>query len=285
MNPQDVLTWHVVLSLLTFAAVVFFVSFGWAVVRNMFNRQARWYDRVLNQQLMLEVPPQLAVWLSIASVVFTAGFFYLIGGVLWLLIGGGIGALAPYLTVRHLEQKRLERLNQQLVDGITTMSSGLRAGLNIVQSFELLETNSAGPIKQEFAQLMREYQMGVDLNRAMRNAADRIGSRHYRLFFTALEMHRVRGGDAAASLDNLAESIREIQRLEGKLDALTSQGRTQAWMMTVAPIALLAILYMIDPEGVELLFTTGSGRLIMLIAAALIAAGYYWIRRIMDIDI
>ncbi len=273
------------LSLLTFAAVVFFVNFGWGVVLNLYHKQINWYDRVLNEQLMLDVPAAAAVWASVAGVIILAAFFYLVGGILWLLIGAAIGAVAPYLTIRHLEQKRLERLNTQLVDGITTMSSGLRAGLNLVQSFELLEKNTAGPIKQEFGQLLREYQMGVDLNRAMRNAANRIGSRHYRLFFTAMEMHRVRGGDAAASLDTLAESIREIQRLEGKLDALTSQGRTQAWMMTCMPAVLLAVLYMIDPEGVELLFTTGIGRAIMLVAAALIAAGYYWIRRIMDIDI
>jgi tight adherence protein B len=119
----------------------------------------------------------------------------------------------------------------------------------------------------------------------MRNASDRIGSPLYRLTFTAIETHRIRGGDLAESLDRIADSIRDIQRLEGKLDALTAQGRSQAMMMAVMPLVFLGILYLINPEGVVLVFTTSIGNILLLLVALLIGLAFVWIRRIMAIDI
>jgi len=184
-----------------------------------------------------------------------------------------------------MEQKRRTLLEVQLVDGLTTLASGTRAGLNLVQAMELLEQNHTGPIKQEFGAILREYSMGLDLTQAMRNASERIGSPLYRLTFTAIEMHRLRGGDTGESLDRIADSIREIQRLEGKLDALTSQGRMQAVMMAVMPLVFLFIMYMIMPDQVGLLFSDSVGRLILMAVIVAIVIGFLWIRKIMTIDI
>ena len=140
-------------------------------------------------------------------------------------------------------------------------------------------------ILDPYAQLLREYQMGVDLNQAMRNASNRIASPLYRLTFTAIEMHRVRGGNAGESLDRIAESVREIHRLEGKLDALTSQGRAQAWMMAGMAGVFIVMYYFIAPESVGLLFTNAWGRIILLAVVFLIVTGFLWIQRILDVDI
>jgi len=193
------------------------------------------------------------------------------------LAGFAIAAIAmllPNLIVRHLEAKRLQKLESQLVDGLTTLASAARAGLNLVQSMELLERNAVGPIKQEFGQLLREYRLGMDLNQAMQNTSNRIGSQLYRLTFTAIQMHRLRGGDTAQSLDRIAESIRDISRLEGKLDALTSQARYQASFMAVMPGVFLVLLWSIDPQGVGLLFSDPAGRMILLGVTVLIVVAF-----------
>jgi len=100
-----------------------------------------------------------------------------------------------------------------------------------------------------------------------------------------VEMHRMRGGDTGESLDRIAESIREIQRLEGKLDAITAQGRTQAWMMAIAPIFIVMIYWGIDPDGAHRMISEPMGRMIMLGAGVLILLGFLWIRKIMAVDI
>jgi len=276
----------VVLSATMFASVYLGVRYGWAAFDAWFHRQADMFRRALVDELLMDLDPRAAVVAQLVLMAM-AGLlgFATMGGVIWPPAFAAASFFLPEFVIRYLVARRREALETQLVDGITTLASGVRAGLNLVQAMELLEKNALPPIKQEFGQLLREYQLGLDLNQTMRNTANRIGSQNYRLLFTAIEMHRLRGGDAGESLDRIAESIREIQRLEGKLDALTAQGRIQAWMMAITPFAFLLLLNVIDPEGVDKLFHTGPGRLLLLVALTLIVGSFFWIRRIMAVDI
>ena len=270
------------MALATFLGVVYGVPWTNLWVK----RREDAYDRVLNQHLLLDISPKLAVGFSVILILVGATFGF---GATEDLIGTTLGALSglllPTLVLKYLNTQRNEKLEAQLIDGITVLASGMRAGLNLGQSFELLVKNTQGPIHQEFGQLMREYQMGLDLTHAMHNAANRIGLQNYRLLFSALEMHRQRGGDTAQSLDRIADSVREIQRLEGKLDALTAKGRSQAWMMAVMPIVFLFMMLSIDNESTMLLFTEPVGRVLLLIAAGMVGMAFLWIRKIMAVDI
>ncbi|MCX5660542.1 MAG: type II secretion system F family protein [Planctomycetota bacterium] len=283
---MDHTSWLFFISVSVFIATFMLAYYGYQSASANFARLEEYFDSVLNRQLLLEIPPRLAIALS-ATLVLACGAAagMVLGGPVWFFFGIGLGALGPSVMMRHLAQKRAQQLDEQLVDGITTLGSGVRAGLNLIQSMELLVNNSIAPLKQEFGQLLREYQMGLDLNQAMRNTANRVGLSNYRLLFTALEMHRKRGGDTGESLDRIAESIREIQRLEGKLDALTAQGRAQARMMAGMAFVILLILYGINPEGVVSLFVEPVGRIVLVVAFAMIVTGFVWIRRIMAVDI
>jgi tight adherence protein B len=267
-------------------AVFLFVRYGIGPGLGWYRRQLERYEHVLRQQLLLDVPPQGAFVLAmgVVGLMFVFGWL-VVGTVTWGLACAAVAFFLPYALMKHLEQKRRLRLERQLVGGLTSIASGVRAGLNLVQAIQLVADNHTGPIAQEFGQIMREYHMGRDLHDAMRSAANRIGSPLYRLTFTAIEMHRLRGGDTGESMDRISESIREIERLEGKLDALTSQGRTQAWMMAVMPVVFLGIFWVIDPEGVSMLFTERFGQLMLIGVAILIVLAFFWIRKIMAVDI
>lgn len=276
----------IVLSLCQFAAMFLLVRFGWPPLRMLINRQERRLDEVLNRQLLLNIPPRGAlIAIGVAMIIVGLSCAAIGEHWIWFILGAAVTLLLPNLVINHLEVKRRKRLEEQIIDGVTSMSSGVRAGLNLVQSMQLLVKNGTGPIKQEFEQLLREYELGVDLNQAMLNTAERIGSSPYRLLFSAISAHRTRGGDVAQSLDRIADAIREIQRLEGKLQSLTAQGRNQATMMAVVTIAIAGIGYMIAPDETTRVFTEPSGRLILLIAIAMIAIGFLWIRKIMSVDI
>ncbi|MEM6260242.1 MAG: type II secretion system F family protein [Planctomycetota bacterium] len=282
---SDYFALQVICSLMLLGGVVMMVRYGYTPSKAWIEKQQMYYDRVLCRQLLLEVDPKTAVWSHIAGVAFIliAGVF--LTGALIGVILAAIAAFIPYAWIRHLEAKRRLRLEVQLVDGLASMASGVRAGLNLVQSMQLLVQNQKGPIEQEFGQILREYEMGMDLNQAMRQASDRIGSQLYRLTFTAIEMHRLRGGDSGESMDRIAESIREIQRLEGKLDAITAQGRVQANMMAIMAVVIVVMMMVIFPDDTQMLFTTTQGRIILVIASGMIAAGYFWIKKIMQVDI
>jgi tight adherence protein B len=278
--------WLITLSSLWGVSIMLGTYYGVPWIKDWLKRREEAYDRTLNQHLLLDINPKIAVMFSIILIMGggTIGFVAtenLVG----IALGALSGLILPTLMLKYLNNQRNEKLEAQLIDGITVLASGMRAGLNLGQSFELLVKNTQGPIHQEFGQMIREYQMGLDLTHAMHNAANRIKLQNYRLLFSALEMHRQRGGDTAQSLDRIADSVREIQRLEGKLDALTAKGRSQAWMMAVMPVVFLFMMLSIDNESTMLLFTEPVGRILLLVAAGMVGMAFLWIRKIMAVDI
>lgn len=276
----------ILLNVCVFASAYLAVRHGREPWLRFRERQEISYDRVLRRQLMMDIEPRQAFIMAMSGVAVAVVFSFLLTFNLFVaVVCGAVAYFMPTVIIRHLEQKRRKKLESQLIDGLTTISAGVKAGLNLVQSMEMLVDNQTGPIKQEFAQLLREYQMGRDLNQAMLSASNRIGSPLYRLTFTAIEMHRNRGGDSGESMDRLAEAVREIKKLEGKLDAITAQSRSQASMMAVMPFVFMFILWIIDPEGIQLLFTETIGRVLLLICGGLILGAFLWIRNIMSVDV
>ena len=133
--------------------------------------------------------------------------------------------------------------------------------------------------------MLREFEHGTSVDEVMRRASARIKLHHYKLLFAAMETARQRGGNLPETLDRLGESLREIMRLEEKVRALTAENRMSARMMGAMPAVIAGIYYMIEPDWVQTLFDSQYGLLILLVAVALWAGGFLWIRKIMTFEI
>ena len=280
-------TWEIITSAVIFVATAVALWYGWQPIKALSSRQEARYDRTLRGRLLMDVKPRTMTVLSILVIVLLGLIGYaLTENVIGVILCGAVGIVLPAGAMKVLARRRLEKLENQLVGGIQTLCSGVRAGLNLVQAMELVARDGPVPLRQEFTHLLREYEYGVPLEEAMDNAAVRIGSGDFRLLFTALQTHRERGGDLGGTLDRIADSIREIQRLENQVRTLTAQGRATARWLGAMPIIVLAILYfLVTPEGVKTLFVDDLGKLLLLIMIILNIAGFLWIRKIMAIDI
>ncbi len=242
--------------------------------------------RVLRRHLLIDIRPRTVTIFSAIAIALIAALGWVLAGS-WFggLIGLVVGCLLPGAAIRVLRNRRLARLEGQLVSGIQTLASGVRAGLNLVQSMQLIARDGPNPLRQELAHLLREYEYGLPLPEAMDNASERIGSGDFRLLFAALQTSRERGGNLGDTLDRIADSIREIQRLEGRVQALTAQGRATARWLGVMPAVVLGIYYFIDSAGVQRLFTDDLGKVLLAVMIVLNVIGFLWIRKVVSIDI
>ena len=271
---------------LIFLAVATIVYFWWEPTKQYILRREAGYGRVLRGSLLMNVQPRTVTLAAfIIAVVLAMIGLALFGTALAAIAFGSAGVFLPSLLLRYLKHRRAYKLDDQLVDGIQTLSSAVRAGLNLIQAMELLANSGVRPICDEFGHLVREYNHGISLERAMINTVERMESSNYRLLFSALLTHRERGGDLGETLDRIAESIREIHRLEKRIETLTAPGRAAARWMGAMPAVILGILYFIDPYGVTLLWTEDAGKLILGAIIAFNVIGFLWIRRIVNIDI
>lgn len=252
----------------------------------LIHRLERRFDRVLRHALLLDVSPRAMTIVTLVVIVLIGvAVFLLAGSLTGALIAMALAALLPGVVLKSLRRRRVAKLEDQLVPAVQSLAAGVRAGLNLVQAMELIARDNPNPIRQEFAHLLREYEYGMPLDRAMSNAADRIGSGDFRLLFSALLTHRQRGGNLGQTLDRITKSLREIQRLEKRVQTLTAQGRATARWLGVMPLIVGGILFVIESSYIYTLLTDPIGKAIILGVGLLNLVGFLWIRKIMAIDI
>ena len=227
----------------------------------------------------------LIVWTVAVAAVFLT--LWLAFGL--LVVGFAISALLvslPWYLVRRMAERRREQIEDQLADAMVSLSSSVKAGLSLAQSMDILAQQSPAPICQEFQQMVGEYQLGKPLERCLEETKQRLRSENFALFAAAMEASRQSGGRLNETVDRIAHSVRELQRLERKVIAETAQARASAFYMALAPIAVLAVyFYVIDPEATRRLFTEVLGQLILCVAIVLNVVAYLWARVILNPDI
>lgn len=133
--------------------------------------------------------------------------------------------------------------------------------------------------------MLREQRMGVSFEQALHNLHARMPGEGAGLVVSSLNIALHNGGNLAETLERIAMTLRARTRLRARVDALTSQGRLQAWIMACLPLALALVLDQLDPETMALLWHTPTGWAVLAVVALLEVAGIMLIRRIVDIQV
>jgi tight adherence protein B len=102
---------------------------------------------------------------------------------------------------------------------------------------------------------------------------------------TTILVQKTTGGNLSEILDNVAETIRERERLQGEIRALTSSQRLSGIILSIYPLFLFGIFTLIAYDLMSVLWTTEAGRFLLMIAAVLQVMGFITIRRILRLDV
>jgi len=218
--------------------------------------------------------------LYIAAPLALALLFWLFSGH-WLLsiAGFGLGLVVPKLTVPFVKAKRNKLFHTQLVDGLLLLSSCLRAGLSMLQSFTVIAEEMPAPINQEFGLILKETRMGINLEEAMTHFKQRMPSDDTGLFVTAVLVARESGGDVTAIFTRLVETLRERKKIREKIKTLTFMARMQAIVMALLPIAFSYSVSKIDPNHFTFFLHDPVGKLLLAgIVVIQIFGAYLFIR-------
>jgi tight adherence protein B len=195
------------------------------------------------------------------------------------------GFVTPILLVRHYRAKRLERFNVQLVDALQAMSNAFKAGLTFPQAVEHVAREAPNPLGQEFQLFVKEIKLGVPLEDALINMTGRIESEDLQLVVTSTNIARQLGGNMAEMFETISGTIRERFRLEGKIRALTSQGKLQGWIVAAMPLVLGVVLNYMRPDLMDPMMNHWFGFVMVVIIMILEALGVWLIMKIVNVDV
>lgn len=246
----------------------------------------------ISDQMMLKVSKEkMTLWLW----VFGLCFGFLIFLACWpnLPLGvvfGSIGFLCSWIGIQQLMRTKWETransLVREMVEGLAIMTNGVRVGLSITQAMErVIKNMKGGPLAQEFQLVLNKTHLGMSVEEAFTEMEKRIERPDVTMMVVAINILKETGGNIAETLATISETIRERQKVENKISALTAQGTMQAIIISIVPFVMLIGMFVTDKRKAELMLGTPLGLLSLLIIIGLIVAGGFLMKKMVTIKV
>ncbi|MBF5045557.1 secretion system protein F [Aggregicoccus sp. 17bor-14] len=277
------------LVLLLVTGSVFFFSLVIATVlaKAYEQYQERYVVKSMNDlsDMFLFIDPRQMLALNVACMCLLGILSYVLFNPLLCIVATVFGFFLPMLLVRHYRKRRIKKFNVQLVDALQAMANAFKAGLTFPQAIETVSKEALAPLGQEFGLFVKEIKLGVPMEDALMNMGRRVGSDDLELVVVATNISRQLGGNMAEMFETISNVIRERFRLEGKIDALTSQGKLQGWIVAAMPLVLGLVLNAMRPDLMQPMLEHLFGYVLVTLVAVMEVLGVLIIRRIVNIDI
>ena len=205
---------------------------------------------------------------------------------LFLGISSGIAGfqLVP-IVYKSLYEKKCNQFTDQMVDALTIMGNGIKSGSNPQQSMQRVVEIMANPIRAEFAQVIAQTQFGDSFEDALTDLGQRIPRPDVQMFVTSINILKETGGNMAETFSTIVSTIRERQKLEKKISAMTAQGIMQGIIVTSIPFILGAVFFAVDPAYMKPMFSTTLGLVLLGAMLVLQVIGGVMIKKIVTIKV
>ena len=196
-----------------------------------------------------------------------------------------IGFALPWGWLMFRRARRFKRFEAQLPDAMQLIGRALRSGHSLSSGLSVVVDEMPEPISEEFHRAYEEQNLGIPIERALKNMLVRVPNMDLKFFVTAVAIQRQSGGDLAEILDKISYIIRERFKILGQVKALTGEGRISGIVLMALPICLFLAVYYLNPEYVMLLFTEPLGRKMIFVAGFLQIVGAIVIKKIVAIKV
>lgn len=196
-----------------------------------------------------------------------------------------VGFFLPRMWVNGRRRKRITQIDNQLVEALQLLSNALKAGFGMMQAIDSVATQVGGPLGEEFRQLQRDTALGLPPDEALNAMSKRAESYDLDIVVTAIQIQRTVGGNLSEILDQVAETMRERERIKGEITALTSQQRMTGYIIAALPVFIGGLFYLINADYMNPLVNTLGGRALLIAAGFMEVVGMTIIKKIVKIDV
>ena len=196
-----------------------------------------------------------------------------------------LGATLPVLYLMQKRAARRRRFEEQFPEALDLLSRALRAGHAFQTALGMVADEMPDPVGTEFKKTFEQQNFGLPLNEALNEMAARTQLLDVRFFVTAVTIQRETGGNLSEVLDNLAEVVRERFKLLRQVRVHTAHGRYTGYVLLALPAALGIALSFISPDHMNTLFVHPLGRTMLIGAAVMQTVGYFWIKKVIKIEV
>jgi tight adherence protein B len=244
----------------------------------------RWFVRLIDES-GLSISPSAATLIVVGSGLLCGGiplvmFEHFLGAALGVLCG----MLIPVGVFAVVRWRRISVMRKSMPETLTIVADAIRSGHTLQEACGFVVREMSGPIKVEFDQAEKQFQLGHTPLAILDRLAKRIPLSEFRIFATAVLVHRKAGGNLAALTERLSHTARDRQEIRGHLMAVTAGSRLSAFGMVIGSSIGLAVLAWLEPEYLSIFFTHRLGPTLLTIAATLQLLGVVWVWRVLRVN-
>jgi len=201
------------------------------------------------------------------------------------IIVGPVFAMLPFGWLMFKRSRRLSKFGKQMPEALELLGRSLRAGHSLNAGFGLVAKEMEDPLAREFGRAFEEQNLGIPLDEAIDDMADRVPNMDLRFFATAVILQRQTGGDLAEILDKIGHLIRERLQIMGQIQALTGEGRMSGAVLLALPPVLFLVMLRLNYDYVMMLFTDELGRYLLGFGLITQVIGAIFIKKIITIKV
>ena len=242
-------------------------------------------EQLLQAGLRIEVWQYLAGSAALATLVLVlaeaSGMGLTWGGLLAVTLGLG----GPKLVLSIAAKKRLGQFASQFADALDVVVRGIRSGLPLGECIAIIGREMPDPVGGEFRQITEGTRIGLTLHEAMNRAVERMPMAEMRYFAIVLAIQQQTGGNLAETLAKLSEVLRSRKRMRDKVQSYAAEARASAAIIGSLPLVVMAMLALIAPQYIGVLFTSDAGNLLLAIGIGTEAIGVLVMRNMINFDI
>lgn len=248
-------------------------------------RPVRWLDRLIDRAgLKIEVKIFLLVIFA-SSLTGLAVGAALRAGLIVAAIPFFIGLAVPVVYLQIRGKKRYTRFTEGFPGALDMIARSLRAGHSFSGAIQMVGSEMPEPVAGLFKTAYDEQTLGLSMRDALAHMMERMPSIDFRLFVTAVNIHREVGGNLSETLEKLAHTIRERLKLRRQVRVYTAQGRLSGYILAVLPIFMALFLYATAPDYLSELIKVDEGKYAIAFVVVGQIIGFLVIRKLINIKI
>lgn len=235
-----------------------------------------------------DLPLKVGTLLMMMLVLGGAGVFLGVAlGVGWTvaIVCGLFAGSLPYTYVVMCRKRRLARFESQFPEAIELISRSIRAGHAFSAGLKMVADEMPEPVAREFRRVFEEQNLGIPLRNALMSLLDRVDLVDLKLFVVAVLIQRQSGGNLSEILDKIAYTVRERFRILRQLKVHTAQAKLTGIILVCLPPVVGSIIFFLNYEYMKVIIQETWGLRMLAAAATLQIAGFFWIRKIVNIEV
>ncbi|WP_017670110.1 type II secretion system F family protein [Blastomonas sp. AAP53] len=195
-----------------------------------------------------------------------------------LFIGSALGFGLPHMVVGHFIKRRLSQFTARFPDAIDLLVRGLRSGLPVTETLQVVAKEVPGPVGEEFKLVTERIKIGRSMEDALQESANRLQTPEFNFFCITLAIQRETGGNLAETLSNLGAVLRSRSQMKLKIRALSSESKASAYIVGSLPFLVFLMIWWVNPAYLagffaeERLMIAGLGGLLWMAIGVFIMA-------------